>query len=109
MKTKTPSATPLPTRPTGFVAYPSHPKIVSDPIRAAIAILKGSPTAPSLTGWEENDIAGRFIIEPILSKIDQGNLLVADITRLNFNVVFEIGYAIGRRKRVVLTRNASIT
>ncbi|MGI8734584.1 MAG: hypothetical protein ACR2LM_14930 [Pyrinomonadaceae bacterium] len=62
-----------------------------------------------LTSWEENDIPGRFIVEPILSKIEEGNILIADITRLNFNVVFEIGYAIGCSKRVALIKNSAIT
>jgi len=59
--------------------------------------------------WEENDVAGRFIYEPILEEIDEGQMLVADVTRLNFNVVFEIGYALGRQKRAYLIRNSAIT
>jgi hypothetical protein len=34
--------------------------------------------------------------------------LIADVTCLNFNVVYEIGYAIGRNKRVFLIRNSSL-
>jgi len=33
--------------------------------------------------------------------------LVADVTRLNFNVTYEVGYAIGLKKRVLLVRNAA--
>lgn len=36
-------------------------------------------------------------------------MLVADVTLLNFNVVFEIGYAIGRQKRAYLIQNSAIT
>ena len=53
-------------------------------------------------------MAGRFIYQPILEEIDNGQMLVADVTRLNFNVVFEIGYAIGREKRAYLIRNSAI-
>ena len=45
---------------------------------------------------------------PILSKIDESDCLVADVTRLNFNVAFEIGYAIGAKRRVMLIRNSSL-
>src|SRR5205807_3370251 len=41
--------------------------------------------------------------------IEEGNILVADITRLNFNVTFEIGYAIACGKRVALVKNSALT
>lgn len=97
------------TPPTGFFAYPSKPTTIGQTIRSALEALRAEPGAPRITGWEENDIAGRFIAQPILQQIDTADLLVADITRLNFNVVFEIGYAIGRQKRVVLVRNKALT
>ena len=34
--------------------------------------------------------------------------LIADITYLNFNVTYEIGFAIGQNKRTILIRNVSI-
>ncbi len=95
--------------PTGFFAYPSKPPTIGQTIRSAIDALRADLSAPRITGWEENDIAGRFIAQPILEQIDTVDLLVADITRLNFNVVFEMGYAIGRQKRVVLVRNKALT
>jgi hypothetical protein len=70
--------------------------------------LRTDRTAPSLTGWEETDIAGRFIVGPILANIEGSDVLVADISRLNFNVVFEIGYAIGSSKRTFLIRNSAL-
>ena len=94
---------------SGFVAYPSNPPLIGQTIQAAIELLRSDSSAPQLTPWEENDIAGRFIVASILSEIDQGDVLLADITRLNFNVIFEIGYAIGRRKRVILVQNKAIT
>jgi hypothetical protein len=33
---------------------------------------------------------------------------VADVSALNFNVAYEVGYAIGIGRRIVLTRNRSI-
>ena len=40
----------------------------------------------------------------ILEKIDESPYVVADITYLNLNVVYEIGFAIGRSKRAFLVR-----
>ncbi len=93
----------------GFVAYSSWPAQIGQTISAAINHLRVDNRNLDLSTWEENDIAGRFISEPILEQIDDGHVLVADITRLNFNVVFEVGYAIGREKRAYLVRNSAIT
>jgi hypothetical protein len=93
---------------SGFVAYPSRPPEIGRTVSAAIEHLRDENRAIDLRTWEENDIAGRFIYQPILEEIDSGRMLVADVTRLNFNVVFEIGYAIGRQKRAYLIRNSAI-
>jgi hypothetical protein len=82
---------------TGLLAYPSKPDTVGATLRSTLDILRSEGIGQNLASWEENDIPGRFIVDPILTQIDQGNILVADITRLNFNVTFEIAYAIGRR------------
>lgn len=92
----------------GLLAYPSRPGTIGSVINSTLEILRAEATVEIAT-WEENDIPGRFIVEPILAKIDEGNILIADITRLNFNVTFEIGYAIGRRKRVALIKNVALT
>lgn len=94
---------------SGFVAYPSQPPEIGRTVSAAVAHLRSENRSVDLRTWEENDVAGRFIYRPILEEIDNGQMLVADVTRLNFNVVFEIGYAIGRQKRAYLIRNSAIT
>lgn len=85
-----------------FFAYPSDPAYISPQIAAAVADLTGTV---SVHTWEENDICGRPLIEPILEHINDADLMFADITRLNFNVTFEIGYAISKGKRVFLVRS----
>lgn len=90
-------------KPAGLFAYPSSPTAVGEVIKAVLREVDSS-----LVSWEENDIAGRFLLSPVLTRIEDGNCLFADITYLNFNVVFEIGYAIGRNKRVFLVKNASL-
>ena len=93
---------------TGFVAYPSRPPQIGQAVKAALTILRSSNAPGSFQSWEESDIAGRFLVEPILANIEGSDVLVADITRLNFNVVFEIGYAIGIGKRSYLIRNSAL-
>jgi hypothetical protein len=93
---------------SGLVGYPSEPVEIGQTICRALDLLHGQPRFSNLISWEENDIPGRFITEEILDKIGKGSLFIADITRLNFNVVFEIGYAIGCKKRVFLICNELI-
>jgi hypothetical protein len=90
---------------SGLVAYPSEPSEIGQTIRRGLERLHLDRQFRELNSWEENDIPGRFIATEVLQRIEKGNLFVADITRLNFNVVFEVGFAIGSKKRTVLMRN----
>ena len=42
------------------------------------------------------------IIYEIMKEINKSEFLIADITSLNINVIFEIGYAMGSRRRLIL-------
>lgn len=92
-----------------FVAYPSR-----DPALASV-IANGVAKANRMLGkrlrytpWEFNDIAGNPLISPIVDGIDASKFVVADITYLNPNVVYEVGFAIGRSRRCFLIRHEKI-
>jgi hypothetical protein len=88
----------------GFFAYPSRQEI-AEPIRLAIEDVQRFHAVTEITDWAELDIPGRFVATEVLRGIDQSDFLVADISALNFNVTYEVGYAIGRGKRIVIVRN----
>ncbi|TIU30231.1 MAG: hypothetical protein E5W27_01790, partial [Mesorhizobium sp.] len=90
-----------------FYAYPSAQQEVRNVINAAKEQIANSGTKHDLHLWEENEICGRPLTSPIFDGIRDTDFLIADITSLNFNVTFEIGYAIGLGKRVYLTRNSN--
>jgi hypothetical protein len=92
----------------GMVAYPSNPLDLGQTISLALEKLKFDSRTRGIISWEENDIPGRFIQTEVMRQISDGNVFIADITRLNFNVVFEVGYAIGCKKRAILIRNKAI-
>lgn len=92
----------------GFFAYPSGISLIVDAIRAAVAITRTRPGFLALDTWEELDIPGRFIANEILQRIEASDVLIADISRLNFNVAYEIGYAIGKGKRILLVKNRAV-
>lgn len=91
--------------PSAFIAYPGQPPEIGRELESARTILREAHGLHDFRSWKENDICGRFLVEPILSHIADTDLLAADITCLNFNVTFEIGYAIGRSKRIALIKN----
>jgi len=85
-----------------FFAYPSNPSVIGQPIESAIKISR------NVKSWKALDIYGHFIAEEVVAGINSCNTFVADISVLNFNVTYEIGYAIGKQKRILLTNNSSI-
>jgi hypothetical protein len=90
-----------------FFAYPNEPKQIKDTIESCI---KNFNTSKELIkSWKALDIVGSFIKDRIQSTIDEKHVLIAEISRLNFNVTYEIGYAIGRGKPILLTKNRSIS
>lgn len=91
----------------GFYAYPAKNAEIVFTIQKALELLEKKLPSFSLSTWETNDIAGRCLVDPILSKIQGADILVADISYLNFNVIYEIGYAIGRGKRPYLVRSVT--
>lgn len=88
---------------SGFYAYASSPAEIGQTIELAVKTSK-----VNVETWKALDIPGHFISEQVLEGIDNCDFLVADISVLNFNVTYEIGYAIGRQKRILLTKNRSI-
>jgi hypothetical protein len=90
-----------------FVCYPSEPQQIGSTIETAAQKLSSlGRTRPET--WRQIDIPGRFLSEGILARIDSADFVVADVTRLNLNVTFEVGYAIAIQKRVILTLNESL-
>jgi len=88
---------------SGFYAYASSPVEIGQTIEHAV-----NTANSEINTWKALDILGHFISEKVLEGIDSCSFLVADISVLNFNVTYEIGYAIGKGKRVLLTKNKSI-
>lgn len=93
---------------TGFFAYSSKLASCGQSIEPAIQeINRGSVTR--LQSWKELNVNGIFVIDPILYAIDQADYFCADLTGLNDNVLFELGYAIAKRKPIWLLLDSSIT
>lgn len=89
------------------MAYAGDPPLLADTLRSAANELGERIQDLTVRTWEDLNIGGRPLVSTITDSIDAAQVLVADVTQLNQNVVFEVGYAIGRQRRVWLTRDAS--
>jgi nucleoside 2-deoxyribosyltransferase len=90
-----------------FVAYPSSPHDRAESIETAIDELNGGGIV-DVFGWKKLKIGGRLVIGTICDEIKRCGVFIADITGLNPNVLFELGYAIAQKKRVWLLLNSHI-
>lgn len=94
--------------PTAFVAYSSRDSELAGLIAEAVERTNALPIGKRFEPWIFNDVPGAPIISEVLEKIETSAFIVADITYLNLNVLYEVGFAIGRNKRVFLVRHRDI-
>lgn len=93
----------------GFFIYPNQPELISKTIEESITRINSSVKGKHCISWKNLDISGQIIFCKICKAIRYTRLVVADVTTLNFNLLFEIGYAIGLGKPVRLIRDDSYT
>ena len=93
--------------PTGFYAYPSESTHLTETIETAIKDINKRDVA-TIESWRKLNIGGKIVIRAILNRINSADLFLCDLTGLNPNVLFELGYAIGLRKRIWLTLDSTI-
>src|ERR1700748_3581075 len=92
----------------GFFAYASEPAHCGEFIEEAIKVIHKSGHLTFIKSWKSLSIAGKFIISEVLKEIEKADFLCADLTGLNENVLFEIGFAIGKKKPIWLILDTSI-
>ena len=88
-----------------FVAFAASPSWLFDTISSAIENANASQSQFTFHGWPANDIPGRPLTGPIRSGIYRSSFVVADISTLNLNVTYEVGFAIGTNRRAYLIKN----
>jgi hypothetical protein len=88
--------------PKAFYAYPSKPEHLAETIEIAIKGINKRHVC-DMRSWIDLKATGRIVINAILNRIDEADLVVCDLTGLNPNVLFEFGYAVAKKKRVWVT------
>lgn len=85
-----------------FYAFPSKPEGLSETIKEAIKMLNKKRLI-KITPWTDLSVSGKIIIHKILNKITESDLFVYELSQLNVNVCFEVGYAIAKGKKLWAT------
>jgi hypothetical protein len=90
-----------------FFLYPSQPEIIANTIDETIFRLKRTASGHNWLSWRELDITGQIIFCQICKAMRSAGVVVADVTTLNFNVLFEIGYAMGLGLPIIPIRDTT--
>lgn len=91
---------------TCFVAYPSKPRSIAETIETAIRMINDTNLV-KVVGWRSLLLTGKIVINRICDAIDKSDLFFCDMTILNSNVLFELGYAIAKKKSIWITLDTS--
>lgn len=89
-----------------FFAYPDNRHIGPVILQATNQLDRSSNLY--VTPWQKLNIVGFRIDDLIRERLQTADVLFADITFANFNVYYEIGFALALNKTVVPTLNSSI-
>jgi hypothetical protein len=90
-----------------FVAYPSRPELRREAVSAAAEKI-GRLGDVTVRPWEDLHVGGRIVIDVILREIETTDGGLYELTDLNPNVLFELGYAVGKKKSVFPVINNAV-
>jgi hypothetical protein len=85
--------------------FSQHPSEISSTIESSVEKLQTMLSSKRWITWKNLDVPGQIIFCEICKAMRYTDLVVADVTTLNFNLMFEIGFAIGLGLPVLPIRN----
>jgi hypothetical protein len=84
-----------------FFGYDSEPEVSRETLFKASRAISSTGLATAIS-WEELKKSGRLLIGRIFEAIDTANACAFDVSTMNENVLFELGYAIARAKPLMI-------
>jgi len=90
-----------------FFIYPSAPAQIAATIETAAQDLSSLGSIGTFKTWKQLHIGGKTIFCEICKAMRQGSCIVADVTTLSFNLMFEIGFSIGLQLPVIPIRDST--
>ena len=89
-----------------FFAYASQPASCGEAMTTAATSL--SETGTPSTTWQNLQPGGRILIDTITEAIDACDVVVAEVSSMNRNVLFEAGYALAKNKGLLFAMDESL-
>jgi hypothetical protein len=90
-----------------FFLYPSHPEGIATTIEGAVDVLKEKLPSERWLTWKGLKVGGQIIFCEICKQMRYSSAIFADVTTLNFNLLFEIGFSLGLGLPVVPIRDTT--
>lgn len=87
--------------------YPSQPEFLAETIEDAGRQLSNIAGEKKWLTWKNLDVQGQVIFCEICKAMRFTKVVIADVTTLNFNLLFEVGYALGLGVSVLPIRDTS--
>jgi hypothetical protein len=91
-----------------FFAYESGHQENIDAIKKAIQEFNKHQKTYIASTWEDLGVSGKIISATVCSAINQCEIFACDMTYINHNVLFELGYAIGKKKKLLILLNNTV-
>ncbi len=87
--------------------YPAEPHGIAQTIEAAVAQMRKYATVQEWRTWRDFQTAGQLIFCTVCKHMRFADCVVADVTTLNFNLLFEIGFAVGLGLPIIPIRDTT--
>jgi hypothetical protein len=91
----------------GIFLYPSDPPQIAATIEGAVAQMRKWNPQHHRRTWKEFQTTGQVIFCSICKSMRFSDHIIADVTTLNFNLLFEIGFALGLGLPVIPIRDTT--
>ena len=102
----------MPRRANVFYAYPSNPPAIGETIEQANKRLAQNSEIKKarvrFSTWTDSVVSGKHLWRDIEDRIKRSQVFACDLTYPNPNVSFELGFAIGKFKRIFLSVDEGI-
>ena len=91
----------------GIFLYPSDPPQIAETLESAVEKLRTSRQDENWLTWRDFHTTGQIVFCAICKSCRFADVVVADVTTLNFNLMFEIGFALGLGLPVIPIRDTT--
>ncbi|WP_047490237.1 P-loop ATPase, Sll1717 family [Terriglobus sp. TAA 43] len=92
-----------------FFFYSSKPDVIADTIEEAAKLLRTRNSSWNVKTWRDLPINGQLIFCEICKAQRSTRVAVVDVTTMNFNLLFELGFALGLGIPVIPIRDTTCT